>query len=144
MLDSTNLGQLRLHIRSRDHGTPSRIGLDGTPHIEAGCELLLEVAGFRHASDLALNEIRADHRVRLEAEPNNAHDPEAVAVYLQEHKIGYVPRQQAPAVGRLLSNAAIAATIERVNGSAERPLIYLFTRIRSSTTSSVSPRRWAQ
>ncbi|MGA9341076.1 MAG: HIRAN domain-containing protein [Rhodanobacteraceae bacterium] len=93
---------------------------------------------------MALNEIRADHRVRLEAEPNNAHDPEAVAVYLQEHKIGYVPRQQAPAVGRLLSNAAIAATIERVNGSAERPLIYLFTRIRSSTTSSVSPRRWAQ
>ena len=118
--------------------------LDPLEDIETRCELLLEVAGFRYASDLALSEINASDPVQFVEEPRNQHDTQAAAVHLRGLKIGYMPRQQAPAVATLLRNEAIEAVVERVNGSADRPLVYLFTRIQPLAASAVAPHRWAQ
>ena len=48
--------------------------------------------------------IRKGRRVRLKREPDNPHDPKAVAIYVAElpNKIGHVQRGRAPAVARHL------------------------------------------
>ena len=42
--------------------------------------------------------------MKLVREANNVHDPDAVAVYLQEEKLGYIPRAE---------NSAIAGMTDR-------------------------------
>jgi len=110
--------------------------LDPLEDVQTSCELLLEVAGFRHAAQVTPDQIGMGDPVRFAPEQENVRDPHAVAVNLGMHRIGYVPRQQAAAVSRLLRESAIEATIERINGSAERPLVYLFTRLRAGAALS--------
>lgn len=117
--------------------------LDPLDDVQARCELLLEVAGFRHAAQVSREEIKIGDPARFVPEPNNPHDQKAVAVYLGAAKIGYIPRQQAPAVQRLVQEGAIEAVVERVNGQPERPLIYLFTRLQAEASIN-TPRRRAK
>lgn len=117
--------------------------LDPLDDVQARCELLLEVAGFRHAAQLGRDEIKIGDPARFVPEPDNPHDQKAVAVYLGAGKIGYVPRQQAPAVQRLVQEGALEAVVERVNGQPERPLIYLFTRLQAEASID-TPRRRAK
>lgn len=100
--------------------------LDG---VNAECELLIEVAGFRHVASIPSSELSLGSPAQLVAEPHNTFDPNAVAVHVDEHRIGCVPRQQALAVRQLVATNAITVTVERINGKPERPLIYLFARI---------------
>lgn len=97
------------------------------------CDAMIEVAGFRHASQIPLAEVRIGEPVRFTPEPDNQHDTNAVAVYVQEQKIGYVPRQQTNGIRMWHNSGALSALVERVNGRPERPLIYLFTRFRAAT-----------
>lgn len=43
------------------------------------------------------------------AEPENPHDPEAVAVYHGGQHMGYVPRDQAPLVARALAEGRVVS-----------------------------------
>jgi hypothetical protein len=115
--------------------------LDPLDDVKTPCEVLLEVAGFRHVARVSPTEIPVGHAVRFVSEPDNAEDPKAVAVYLGEARIGYVPRQQAPAVERLVREGAIEATVERVNGQPERALIYLFTQLQAAASVNTPQRR---
>ncbi|MGH8191411.1 MAG: HIRAN domain-containing protein [Rhodanobacteraceae bacterium] len=117
--------------------------LDPLDDVQASCELLLEVAGFRHAAQVSRDEIKIGDPVRFVPEPDNPHNQKAVAVFLGAAKIGYIPRQQAPAVQRLVQEGAIEADVERVNGQPERPLIYLFTRLQAEASIN-TPRRHAR
>ncbi len=93
------------------------------------CDVLIEVAGFRHVSKLPVQAVSPGAPVRFEPEHENAHDCNAVAIHLDAQKIGYVPRQQAMAVCKALKQGNLRASIERVNGRPERPLVYLFARL---------------
>ena len=115
--------------------------IDPLEDIDTRCEMLLEVAGFRHVSPLSVDDIHPGARAQFVAESDNPHDADAVAVHVDGRKTGYVPRQQASAVRRLLQAQAIEATVERVNGSRERPLVYVFARIQPLAIASV-PSRW--
>jgi len=51
-----------------------------------------------------LAQMAPDDPLRLVREPDNPHDPRAVALYWQEHKLGFIPR---------LSNLALAQMLDR-------------------------------
>lgn len=93
------------------------------PTIER-CELVIESVGFRHR-DLPAEILRVPSPIRLLAEPQNEHDPNAVRVELDGQKIGYVSRLQARTMQRWLSTRVVGASLVRVFGSPPRPLIFV-------------------
>lgn len=53
-----------------------------------------DVAGMRYWDGaLVLEELKAGMTLELEAEPTNPFDPDAVALYWEGTKIGYLPRE---------------------------------------------------
>lgn len=98
--------------------------------VVGSCDVLVEVAGFRHTSELPVDALREGDLADFAPEPGNIHDTNALAIRAHGRKIGYVPRQQAVAICNWQRAAALQAHIERVNGRPERPLIYLFVRAR--------------
>jgi hypothetical protein len=94
------------------------------------CELMLEVAGYRHyVGKLPLTPRLADP-VEMLPEPSNPYDRNAVQICLSEHKIGYVNRLQAGTFLQWISERRISACIERLNGDPGRPRAFVFVRIR--------------
>jgi hypothetical protein len=71
----------------------------GAPAQEApgGVRLLVQsapLAGFRyHAAEEVWHELRVGDALGLEREPDNPHDPNAIAVTWRGRKLGYVPRR---------------------------------------------------
>lgn len=54
--------------------------------------------GYRPGARDALRASRAGDALRLDREPDNEHDRNAVAVWLGDVQVGYVPAPDAPAV----------------------------------------------
>lgn len=64
------------------------------------------LAGFQyHAGPSVWPQLRVGQPLSLVREPQNRHDPRAVAVYWRDHKLGYVPRVENTAVAQLLDRA---------------------------------------
>ncbi|MES2883939.1 MAG: HIRAN domain-containing protein [Pseudomonadota bacterium] len=105
-------------------------------------EVMIEVAGFRHAADMTLTELSLGQAVTFVTEDGNIKDPNAVAIYADGRKVGFVPRQQTEAVRALMRHSGITAQIERINGSTERPLVYLLARL-DGDASFAAQRRFA-
>ncbi|MCI1711848.1 MAG: HIRAN domain-containing protein [Chiayiivirga sp.] len=72
--------------------------LDPLDDITDACDVLIEVAGFRHTSTIPASAIELGSRVTLREENDNPHDANALAVYLGSERIGHIPRPQAPAL----------------------------------------------
>jgi hypothetical protein len=94
-------------------------------------ELMIEVAGFRYYAN-ANPALRVGDLVTLRPEPTNEHDPNAVMVCVADRRIGYVNRLQAPAFQSWLNSRPIDAVIERVNGNADHPRVFVFVRVMPS------------
>ena len=63
------------------------------------------IAGFQfHEGDAIWPRLTVGAPLKLVREPNNSHDPDAVAVYFQDEMLGYVPRAE---------NSAIAGMMDR-------------------------------
>ena len=61
------------------------------------------LAGFQYHEGKALwDRMKIGDALTLVREPDNAHDPRAVRVEWQGHKLGYVPRKENEAVARQL------------------------------------------
>lgn len=99
--------------------------LDG---VEPPLELVLEVAGFRH-QETPVDKIVIGDSVRLVPEPENAQDPMAIGILHSNGRIGYVPRPYCGSFGRWIENHSIEASIDRINGKPDRPLVYLFVTV---------------
>lgn len=94
-------------------------------------DLVIEVAGYRHQKAIPPSELPLGDEVAFEHEENNIYDKNAVRVMYHGEKIGYVSRALAPSFRAWLRDRLnVTATIERVNGKPERPLIYLFVKVR--------------
>lgn len=94
-------------------------------------ELVIEVAGFRHQETASVDDIYVGDPVMLKAESENSHDQNAVALYHSGTRIGYVDRAQAPSFLSWFSRSYnVQATVERINGTADRPQIHLFVTVR--------------
>ena len=57
------------------------------------------IAGYQHWDGaLVLNEHKPGATLRIAPEPENPHDPAAVAIYHEDVKLGYIPSDQNRAV----------------------------------------------
>lgn len=92
-------------------------------------ELFTEIAGFRYYAKRLPPSASIGARVSLVAEPTNPKDPNAVAVTYDQSVIGYVNRLQADAFQHWLQTSTIQASIERLNGNADRPRAFMFVRV---------------
>jgi len=84
-----------------------------------GVRLLVQsapLAGFRyHAAEEVWHELRVGDPLRLEREPDNPHDANAIAVTWRGRKLGYVPRRDNVALAWGLDRGApLQARISRL------------------------------
>lgn len=96
-------------------------------------EILIEIAGFRHETEVKAETLKAGDSIRFVIEPDNSVDNDAILIEHAGHKLGYVPRGHLDMFHRMLSQGAnISGEVFRINGSLERPLIYVLTQIAQS------------
>jgi hypothetical protein len=61
------------------------------------------IAGFKYYDGLeAVEKLKLGASVRLEPEPDNPYDPEAVAIYHEDSKLGYIPKAKNSEISVLL------------------------------------------
>ncbi|MDN7131218.1 HIRAN domain-containing protein [Halomonas sp. MC140] len=93
-------------------------------------EVLIEIAGFRHESQLDVTDLQAGSRVQFVREPENTVDVDAIRIESAGYKLGYVPRGHLNMLHRMLEDGAIIeGEVFRTNGTSDRPLVYVLTRI---------------
>ncbi len=88
----------------------------------ANAKILLQsspLAGFRYYAGKQLwSEMKVGDTLQLVREPDNTHDPNAVRVEWQGHKLGYVPRADNAALARFMDRGSKAeARITRLKKS---------------------------
>lgn len=100
------------------------------PAVEV-CDAVFEIAGFRYqAPHRSLTE---GCRLALLGEATNRHDPDAVAVYAGDARIGYVNRLQAKTVAGWMVNRDLACELLRMNGRPGAPRAYGKLTVRPKT-----------
>jgi hypothetical protein len=94
-------------------------------------EFLMDVSGTRYNDVKNLYErITIGDRVSFIPEPENEWDSQAIAVYYQDMRIGYVCRGILQEFnGWLSGKLKINGIIEKKNGTSEKPRIHLFIKI---------------
>lgn len=101
-------------------------------------EFVLEVAGFRHESEISTDSLTLGSLIQFRPEPVNQYDSQAIRVEHNGLKLGYVARSNLPLMHRMLQQGAdIMGEVFHTNGTAERPLVYLMTRIKQLSPISV-------
>lgn len=94
------------------------------------CDLMLEVAGFRHYSADVGRLIELGEPAQIVPEPGNAHDRNAIMVRIGHAKVGNINRLQTAAFSTWLSNHSVEAWVERLNGKSDHPRLFIFVRVR--------------
>lgn len=122
---------------------------------------LVNVAGESHyqdalrqiAGEVSENEPQVRHTTEaiLEPEPENPHDPNAVVVRIDGHKVGYLPRAEAVAYGPMLKaltergRAAAAEAVVAGRTDATTSNLGVFLRLPAPDEPPLDPepgRRW--
>lgn len=110
--------------------TEARLPSDGfslidplDPDSDAG-ETVAEIAGFRHESPNHFEALQVGSTLDLIPDPTNEHDPNAVGVWWEQQRIGYVNRLQAPTILTWLQTRSIQCNLIRLNGRAGAPRAY--------------------
>ncbi|WP_354061496.1 HIRAN domain-containing protein [Bradyrhizobium sp. RT6a] len=92
-------------------------------------ELFVELAGHRHYRHKLQHPLVIGRDVELAPEPNNPVDPNAVMVRSSGECIGYINRLQAKAFSTWIRENRVVATLERLDGSVDKPRAFVFTTI---------------
>jgi hypothetical protein len=93
-------------------------------------QLVIEVAGYRYYAqkpEAQLPEIGAP--IAIVPEIDNPYDPKAVAIEFAGSKIGNINRLQADTFRTWATAGRVEANVDRLNGRADRPRLFLFVRI---------------
>lgn len=88
-------------------------------------DFMLEVAGARHLPAADIASLKCGELVQFELDTENPVDQDALALLYHGQRIGYVNRALRNTLYTWLQNCQVTATVERVNGKPERPLVYL-------------------
>lgn len=90
------------------------------------CDYLMEVAGLRHVYKGDITEtIDIGDALSFEVEKDNPVDSDALVVVCNNQKIGYVNRVLKNTFHNWINNYQVVATVERLNGKPDRPLVYV-------------------
>jgi hypothetical protein len=74
------------------------------------------IAGFTYWEGcIALTQLKIGTELRLEREADNKFDPYAVAVYFNEYKLGYIPRDENREISKFLDMGYKAIFEVRIN-----------------------------
>lgn len=96
--------------------------------VQAPGEVLLEVAGFCQQG-IGAEELSAGMPVHFIAEPDNPKDERALRIDADGRGVGYVNHLQRATVAQWLERYEVNAVVEQVNGTADRPTVYVFCRV---------------
>jgi len=98
-------------------------------------ELLLHVQGYRYyVEQLPFDSIKMEQEATFQAEPENEIDPKAIKIIIGGTHVGYVCRGLTKSFHKWFEMGyKIDANIERKNGTAARPEIYLYVSIKMPT-----------
>lgn len=103
-------------------------GFDLIPNLEEAnipFEYLMEVAGTRYYLSFEQSrEIEIGSKVDLRCENDNEFDCNAVAMFVNQTKIGYVNKLLCQAVRKLIVRN-LECYVTQISGTTERPLIYV-------------------
>lgn len=97
-------------------------------------ELLLEAAGYRHLrkNHDGIKEIKINDRVVFFKNFNQTIQEDAFEIKVDSKVIGYVNRGLLPVFSRWMEQGRVSdAWIEKINGSPEKPSVYLYVKISS-------------
>jgi hypothetical protein len=94
------------------------------------CEIVLEVAGYRHYAAKLSKTPTVGEKIELVAEPENKVDKQAIAMKIGSQTIGYVNRLQTVAFHRWMRDEHVDVVFERLNGPVDRPRAYVFVSVR--------------
>lgn len=94
------------------------------------CDYLLEVAGTRHVFEGDTSALRVGEPVSFELDAGNPVDSDAMAVFYEGQRIGYVNRAMRQTVRAWLENHTVNASVYRLNGKPQRPIIYVKLSVR--------------
>lgn len=94
-------------------------------------ELFVELAGHRHYRPKLKQPLVIGDTVTLAAEPTNPIDPNAVMILASGECIGYINRLQAKAFLTWLRESRVTATLEKLDGTVDKPRAFLFASISS-------------
>lgn len=97
-------------VRSKDPRLAHEIR--GESHYQ---DALSEICGGK-TPDGHLHECQAE----LRPEPDNPHDPNAVAVFIADNKVGYLPRLSAKRYGKVFGTASVSCPAKIVGGWRRR------------------------
>lgn len=94
-------------------------------------EIVLEIAGFRHQSEYRPSDLAVGESVEFVPDPENAHDSMAISIRRNGKMLGWVSRQHLHEFHEWYRNGfSVSGVIERINGTPERPLVYIFVKVR--------------
>lgn len=86
---------------------------------ETSWEARFFIAGWQYYhGETMLNTLSRGNQLHLRPEPNNAYDPNAVAIFHGDRQLGYVPRQLSRDVAQQLRTQTVEATIVAINPKA--------------------------
>lgn len=92
-------------------------------------EVVLQIAGYRHYLTQAEG-MQVGMRIDLELEPDNIHDPGAIAFRYGGSTVGHVNRLQTDGLKKLLSEKTVETYVMRLNGTQAHPRAYAYLKIR--------------
>ena len=89
------------------------------------CSFLIEVAGFRYHAGMEMD-LDDVSNIKFQIETDNDHDNNAVSIWSNNQKIGYVNRTLTNAFHKWINQGSlIEASVYRVNGTEDRPRVHL-------------------
>lgn len=106
------------------------------PSTSEPCEYILEVAGMRHVYKGHVDSIRVGDYVEFAKEPTNSFDADAIQIRHNNMHLGYVNRAFLHCFNAWLERGDVVGWIERKNGTADRPLIYVRVAVGCSTATA--------
>lgn len=93
---------------------------------------LMEISGFRHNTGMHIDmQDLLGKPVTFCPEPHNQFDPHAVAIFLADIKLGYIPRYYAKEYAFWEKYYRVSAHIERIDGKMARPKVSLIMVVQS-------------
>lgn len=103
--------------------------VDELLNLDGERELFIELAGHRHHLDKIEGVLVVGEPIELQAEPSNPHDSGAVVALYKSQCIGYINRLQAPSFLSWIAKGRVTATLQKLNGSQERPRAFIFVKV---------------
>lgn len=93
-------------------------------------DFLLEIAGFRYTQPNVDTQDVINLPLHFKPEPENKFDPNAIAIYQDEYKIGYVSRALCSSFLKLFNRGIVHAKICKLNGTKGNTTAYMLINFR--------------